>query len=95
MRQVLTWALRHDLHTPMALLGTGGQDSAMAIDVLAGIAATEDREKSGIFSTTAGPWPLTARRRALSVADHPNFDPGRSPSAATPFTSAPRPATKR
>jgi hypothetical protein len=39
----------------------GGDEAAVAIDVLAGIAATEDREKSGTFSTTAELWRPTVR----------------------------------
>ncbi len=61
MREVLAWTLRHDLHTPMAFLVSAGDDAAVAADVLGGIAITEDREKSGIFSTTAGPWRPTVR----------------------------------
>jgi type IV secretory pathway TraG/TraD family ATPase VirD4 len=84
MREVLTWALRHDLHTPMALLGQGGGgravvDTSVAIDVLAGIAATEERERSGIFSTTAGTLAAYRSAAALDQADRPNFDPGRFP----------------
>lgn len=63
MRQVLGWVLLHDLHTPMALLAQGGDSTGVAIDVLAGIAATEDREKSGISSRRRpGPWRPTVRR---------------------------------
>jgi type IV secretion system protein VirD4 len=54
IRQVVTWALRHDVHNPMAVLAGAGPDADVAVDVLAGILATEDREKSGIYSTTAG-----------------------------------------
>ncbi len=77
MRQVLSWALRHDLHTPMALLGHGGDGTTVAIDVLAGIAATEDRERSGIFSTTAGALAAYRSTRALGLADNADFDPAR------------------
>jgi type IV secretory pathway TraG/TraD family ATPase VirD4 len=79
MRQVLAWALRHDLHTPMALLANGGDGAAVAMDVLAGIAATEDREKSGIFSTTAGALAAYRSARALGLTDRADFDPARFP----------------
>lgn len=75
MRQVLTWALRHDLHTPMAMLANSGGDAAVGADVLAGIAATEERERSGIFSTAAGIMAAYRSARALELADAPNFDP--------------------
>ena len=90
MRQVLTWALRHDLHTPMALLARAGGDAALASDVLAGIAATEDREKSGIFSTTAGTLAAYRSGRALGLTDGADFDPARFPlSGDTIYVCAP------
>ncbi len=80
MRQVLAWALRHDLHTPMALLAHAGDDTTVAIDVLvAGIAATEDRERSGIFSTTAGTLAAYRSGRALGLTDGADFDPAQFP----------------
>ena len=83
MRQVLSWALRHDAHTPMALLGAkGGSEASLAADVLAGIAATEERERSGIFSTAAGTLAAYRSSRALDLADQPNFDPSRFPEGA-------------
>ena len=75
MREVLAWTLRHDLHTPMALLVNGGHEAAVAMDVLAGIAATEEREKSGIFSTTAGALAAYRSGRALALTDEADFNP--------------------
>jgi type IV secretory pathway TraG/TraD family ATPase VirD4 len=75
MREVLTWALRHDLHTPMAELATRGGDAMVGVDVLAGIANTEERERSGIFSTAAGALAAYRSARALQLADVANFDP--------------------
>jgi type IV secretion system protein VirD4 len=80
IRQVLSWALRHDLHTPMAVLARAGSTDAgaeIAVDVLAGILATEERERSGIFSTTAGALSAYRSSRALELAERPNFDPTR------------------
>ncbi len=51
----------------------------MARDVLAGIAATEERERSGIFSTTAGTLAAYRSERALALADGANFDPWQFP----------------
>lgn len=89
-RQVLTWALRHDIHTPMAVLAGAGQQTAVAVDVLAGILATEDRERSGIFSTTAGVLSAYRSSRALELAEEPNFDPARFPfGSSTVYVCAP------
>ena len=91
-RQVLTWALRHDIHTPMAVLaGSGaGEDAAVAVDVLAGILATEERERSGIYSTTAGVLKAYRSARALALAEEPNFDPAQFPfSSGTIYVCAP------
>jgi len=74
MRQVLNWVLRHDLHTPMGRLATEGGDAWVGLDVLAGIADTEERERSGILSTAAGVLQAYRSARALDLADFSNFD---------------------
>jgi type IV secretory pathway TraG/TraD family ATPase VirD4 len=79
IRQVLGWVLRHDLHTPMGVLAPRGGEALMGLDVLAGIAATEERERSGILSTAAGALAAYRSVRALQLADVPNFDPARFP----------------
>ena len=91
MKQVLTWTLRQDLHTAMALLGTSGQEGAdVALDVLGGIAGTEERERSGIFSTAAGALSAYRSARALQLAEHSNFDPAQFPIGAdTIYVCAP------
>jgi type IV secretion system protein VirD4 len=91
MREVHTWVLRQDLHTAMAVLGTRGRDgSDVAVDVLAGIAATEERERSGIFSTAAGALAAYRSARALQLAEEPNFDPAQFPIGAdTIYVCAP------
>ena len=73
MSDVVSWALRHDLYTPMAVLAREG--APVATDVLAGILATEERERSGILSTAAGVLSAYRSSRALELADAPNFDP--------------------
>ena len=79
-RDVLGWVLRHDLVTPMALLGhCGGAAGSVAADVLAGIADTEERERSGIFSTAAGTLAAYRSERALELAGPANFDPANFP----------------
>jgi type IV secretion system protein VirD4 len=63
----------------MAVLGSLGEDASVAVDVLAGIADTEERERSGIFSTAAGALSAYRSARALELAERPNFDPSRFP----------------
>jgi type IV secretion system protein VirD4 len=91
MREVHSWVLRQDLHTPMAVLGTRGRDGAdVAVDVLAGIAATEERERSGIFSTAASAIGAYRSARALQLTEGTNFDPARFPVGAdTVYVCAP------
>ncbi len=72
---VLRWVLRQDLQSARATLAGAGVDTA--VDVLSGLAATDAREQSGIWSTTAG---LLAAYRSDAVLDNaaaPNFDPRR------------------
>ena len=52
IRQVVQWVHRRDLDTPLGALGGGGAE--LAADILAGLAATDRRELSGIWSTAAG-----------------------------------------
>jgi type IV secretory pathway TraG/TraD family ATPase VirD4 len=90
MRQVLAWALRHDLRTPGALLDQAGARTGVALDVLAGIAATDERERSGIFSTAAGTLAAYRSERALDLAELPNFDASSFPvSTDTVYVCAP------
>ena len=73
METVLRWVLRQDLEPARAGLTAEGVDTAA--DVLAGLAATDPREQSGIWSSTAG---ILAAYRSDAVLDHaaaPNFDP--------------------
>jgi type IV secretion system protein VirD4 len=70
---VLRWVLRQDLESPQAVLAGHGVD--LASDVLAGIAATDPREQSGIWSSAAG---ILAAYRSDAVLDNStavNFDP--------------------
>jgi type IV secretory pathway TraG/TraD family ATPase VirD4 len=73
MGAVVRWVLRQDLGPARAALVAHGVDTAT--DVLAGLAATDPREQSGIWSSAAG---VLAAYRADAVLDHssaPNFDP--------------------
>jgi type IV secretion system protein VirD4 len=73
--EVLRWVLRQDLGP--AALTLEDHDAAIANDVLVGIAKTDARERSSIFSATAGvlaAYNADATRRA---AASPNFDAAR------------------
>jgi type IV secretion system protein VirD4 len=70
---VVRWVLRHDLGPAGATLT--GHGAAMAADVLVGLAATDEREMSGIWSTTAGVLAAYRSGAALAAGRHPNVDP--------------------
>jgi type IV secretion system protein VirD4 len=71
---VLRWVLRRDVTEPAALIKDRG-GSALATMVLDGIAITDSRERSGIFSTAAGVLRGYRSEAALEAAAVPNFDP--------------------
>ncbi|MGH8917633.1 MAG: type IV secretory system conjugative DNA transfer family protein, partial [Actinomycetes bacterium] len=73
MRTVVRWVLRQDLDQPAAVLRAAG--AGLAVDVLAGLAATDHRELSGIWSTAAGTLAAYRSDRALASAQDPNIDP--------------------
>jgi type IV secretory pathway TraG/TraD family ATPase VirD4 len=85
---VLRWVLRQDLVPARATLQD--HDAAVADDVLEGIEKTDARERSSIFSATAGvlaAYNADATRRAAAM---PNFDAGRFvTSSETIFITAP------
>jgi type IV secretory pathway TraG/TraD family ATPase VirD4 len=75
MDTVVRWVLRQDLAPAQAVLAAHGVDTAA--DVLAGLAATDPREQSGIWSSTSG---VLAAYRSDAVLDNcaaPNFEPRR------------------
>jgi type IV secretion system protein VirD4 len=86
--EILRWVLRQDLNAPGVALEA--HDAQVANDVLVGIAKTDARERSSIFSATAGvlaAYNADATRRA---AASPNFDPGRfAASTDTVYITAP------
>lgn len=73
MDSVVGWVLRQDLEQAASALQLHGV--RLGCDVLAGIAATDPREQSGIWSSAAG---ILAAYRSERVLDHSapvNFDP--------------------
>jgi type IV secretion system protein VirD4 len=71
---VLQWVLRHDTGHPLDILERHGP-TPVAADVLKGIAKTELRERSGIFSTAAGVLSAYRSANVLEAAKVPTFDP--------------------
>ena len=70
---VLSWLHRRQLLQPVSLLRDNG--SVMAANILEGIALTESRELSGIFSTTDSLLAAYRTDTALAATHHPDFDP--------------------
>lgn len=73
MATVCRWVLARDLREPDAVISRSGHEIARA--VLAGVASTEDRERSGIFSTASGILAAYRSEAALRSAADPNFFP--------------------
>jgi type IV secretion system protein VirD4 len=71
--EVLRWVLRGDLDAASKTLEAHGAD--IAADVLAGIRKTDERERSSIFSATAGVLAAYNADATRASAAHPNFDP--------------------
>jgi type IV secretion system protein VirD4 len=69
---VLKWVLHQDLAPALEILGDG--DSETAADVLIGIHRTDTRERSSIFSATAGVLAAYRLDAVRSSASDPNFD---------------------
>ena len=82
------WVLSHELKQPARILEARASD--MPRVVLAGILGTEERERSGIFSTAAGILAAYRSEAALQAACAPNFDPvAFSYSGDTVYVTAP------
>ena len=75
MAAVCRWVLGRDLREPQAALEDSGHE--MAQSVLAGIVATDERERSGIFSTASGLLAAYRSEAALATTRNVNFDPAR------------------
>jgi hypothetical protein len=73
MATLCRWVLSRDLREPLAVLEASGHEMAQA--VIAGVAQTEDRERSGIFSSAAGLLSAFRSEAALATTKNPNFDP--------------------
>ena len=75
MAAVCRWVLGRDLREPQAALEDSGHE--MAQSILAGIVATDERERSGILSTASGLLAAYRSEAALATTRNVNFDPAR------------------
>jgi type IV secretion system protein VirD4 len=73
IEEVLRWTLRQDLAPALEVLADA--DSEIAADVLVGIERTDARERSSIFSATAGVLSAYNSDGARESAANPNFNP--------------------
>jgi type IV secretion system protein VirD4 len=71
---VLRWTLRHDLGEPLRALARA-RAHELAGETLSGLAETDERERSGILSTTARLLAAYRSPAALAATTNPNFDP--------------------
>jgi type IV secretion system protein VirD4 len=86
--ELLRWVLRQDLNP--AGLTLQDHDAQVANDVLVGIAKTDERERSSIFSATAGILAAYNANATRNAATNPNFNPDRFvASADTIYITAP------
>lgn len=75
MRTVLHWVDRHDGSQALTTLVERCGEDAVATDVLAGILSTEERERSGIWSTASGALGAYRTPAALVSTEGPYLDP--------------------
>jgi type IV secretion system protein VirD4 len=86
--QVLRWVLRQNLTPALQILNDN--DTQIPADVLIGIQNTEHRERSSIFSATAGVLAAYNSDAVRTAANTPNFDPHRfAQSTDTIYITAP------
>jgi type IV secretion system protein VirD4 len=74
MGSVLRWVQRRDVQEAVELASGAGGDE-VAADAIDGVLETEERERSGIFSTAANILAAYRLPAALETANEPNFDP--------------------
>ena len=72
---LMRWVHRQEVAPALEVLTSAG--GGTAADVLSGIAATDDRELSGIWSTAAGVLAAYRSDAARTRSSSPNFDAGR------------------
>jgi len=73
IEDVMRWTHHHDLGPSLEVLASS--EDPIAADALIGIQRTDSRERSSIFSTTAGVLRAYKSSGARQTAADPNFDP--------------------
>ncbi|MGO9248826.1 MAG: type IV secretory system conjugative DNA transfer family protein [Solirubrobacteraceae bacterium] len=73
IEDVMRWTHHHDLGPSLEVLASS--EDPIAADALIGIQRTDSRERSSIFSTTAGVLRAYKSNGARQTAKDPNFDP--------------------
>jgi type IV secretion system protein VirD4 len=73
MRAVVRWIVARDLREPFAIIEDSGHEMAQV--TLSGVAATDGRELSGIFSAASGLLAPYRSEAVLASTIRPNFDP--------------------
>jgi type IV secretion system protein VirD4 len=76
MRTVVGWVTNYDIDAPLGRLREHAE-VPLALDVLTGVANTEARERSSIFSAAADALDAYTSQAALDAADEQNFDADR------------------
>ena len=74
IRTLIGWVTSHDIDSPLSRL-RDHTDLPLALDVLMGVANTEARERSSIFSTAADALDAYTSQAALDAAEDQNFRP--------------------
>jgi type IV secretion system protein VirD4 len=74
IEDVLRWTLRQDMTSALEILGETHKHE-VAADVLIGIQRTDTRERSSIYSATAGVLAAYNADATRATAKDPNFDP--------------------
>lgn len=73
MAEACGWVASHDVREPESILRAA--DARLAKVSLSSVWRTEERERSGIFSTAAGLLSVYRSEAALATSGEPNFDP--------------------
>jgi type IV secretion system protein VirD4 len=75
MATLLNWVERRNAAPGLGVLGSEPSASAVAVDALSSIVATDDREQSGIWSTASGVLSAYRSKGALDATEAPYLDP--------------------
>ena len=92
LETVLSWVDRRNAATALGILDRNG--ATRPGDLLAGIAATDPREQSGIWSTASGVLAAYRSEAALATTVSPDFDAGAFCDRRPRSISVPRAGTR-